>query len=336
MQPSPDSPPEQGASADDLTPRSKRPLLWLVTLVTVGGVVWYLWTQWDRLHPLIQVPIDQVLVVGVLFAVGILLNALEFWVLYRRLGAKIGVVENWLLYGAGQLLNHAPGQVGTVYRFGYLKAVHHLSYSRSASGYGANLLLTVLSTGVLGLVATLVMGGSHGVWSWVLIAIFSGLVVVALTALLIDLPSTTRQGRLARIWRGFHEGWSEITSHSRTALTVILIELVKYLILAVRIQLSLSWVGVSEPYAFFLVIAAATGVVTFVALTPAAIGLREIAIGFAAAALGVQFDVALLGATLDRAVMLVWVVLIGGAGLIYTARKMTGARLLEVIRPFDS
>lgn len=327
MQPSPDSPPEQEVVAGDRPPRSKRLLLWLVTLVTLGGVVWYLSAQWDQLQPLVEVPLEQVLMVGILFAVGILLNALEFWVLYRRLGADIGVTENWLLYAAGQLLNHAPGQVGTVYRFGYLKAVHNLSYARSASGYGANLLLTVLSTGALGLVTTLMMGTLHEPGSWALIAIFSGLVVLAVAALVIELPTTAREGRLARTWRRFQEGWSEITSHARTALIVVLIELVKYSILAMRMKLALSWVGVEEPYGFFLVIAAATGIVTFVALTPAAIGLRELAIGLAAVALGVQFDVALLGATLDRAVMLVWVLLIGGTGLIYTARRMADAKL---------
>jgi len=313
--------------AGDRPPRSKRLLLWIVTLVTLGGVVWYLSTQWDQLEPLIQVPPEQILVVGVLFAVGILLNALEFWVLYRRLGAAIGIVENWLLYGAGQLLNHAPGQVGTVYRFGYLKAVHQLSFARSASGYAANLLLTFLSTGVVGLVAALLMGSLHGAWSWGLVAIFSGLIVVAVAALVVHLPTTTREGRLARTWLRFQDGWSEITKHGQTALIVVLIELIKYAILAVRMKLALSWVGVDEPYSFFLVIAAATGIVTFVALTPAAIGLRELAIGFTAAALGVQFDIALLGATLDRAVMFIWVVLIGGAGLVYTAHRMADARL---------
>lgn len=327
MQPSRDFLPEQDAAAADESPLSKRLLVWLVALVTMGGVIWYLWTQWDQLQPLIQVPIDQVLVVGILFAVGILLNALEFWVLYKRLGAAIGITENWLLYAAGQLLNHAPGQVGTVYRFGYLKSVHQLSYARSASGYGANLLLTVLSTGALGLVATLLMGTVHEAWSWALVAVFSGLIGLAVLVLLINLPSTTRDGRFARTWRGFQEGWSEITSHTRTALVVVVIELVKYAILAARMKLALSWIAIDEPYVFFLVIAAVTGVVTFVALTPAAIGLRELSIGLTAAALGVQFDAALLGATLDRAVMLVWVFVIGGAGLIYTARRMANARL---------
>jgi uncharacterized membrane protein YbhN (UPF0104 family) len=329
MQPFPDSPPEQGAEgADDRPSQSKRFLLWLVTLVTLGGVVWYLSAQWDQLEPLIRVPVEQVLVVGVLFALGISLNALEFWVLYRRLGAAIGIAENWLLYGAGQLLNHAPGQVGTLYRFGYLKTVHQLSYARSGSVYAVNLLLTFLSTGVVGLSATLLMGSVHGAWSWGLVAIFSFLIVVAVAALVIHLPTTTREGRLARTWRRFQEGWSEITRHGRTALIVVLIELIKYSILAVRMKLAMSWVGVDESYAFFLVIAAATGIVSFVALTPAAIGLRELAIGFAAAALGVQFDVALLGAALDRAVMFVWVVVIGGAGLVYTARRMARARLM--------
>lgn len=305
--------------------------MWTISILTVGGVVWYLWNNADRLLPLIEVPIEQTLGAGLLFGLGTLLNALEFWVLYRRLGAAIGVAENWLLYSAGQLLNHAPGQVGTVYRFGYLRAVHRLSYPRAASGYGANLLLTVLSTGALGLVACLVIGMSQGTWSPILLVAFGSLLVVSFAALLLDLPTSESEGRLASAWRGFQTGWSEVTTHVRTALIVVAIEFIKYAILAVRMKLALSWIGIDQSYGFFLVIAAVTGLVTFLALTPAGVGLRELAIGFAASALGVEFDVALMGATLDRAVMLVWAVVIGGLGLVYTARRMAQTRMEQSV-----
>ena len=322
MHPSAESPTDAGTSKGRRSSARRRLVVWAFSTLTVGGVAWYLWSSADRLLPLIEVPMEQTLGVGLLFAVGTLLNALEFWVLYRRLGARIGVIENWLLYSAGQLLNHAPGQVGTVYRFGYLRTVHRLSYPRAASGYGANLLLTVVSTGALGLVACLAIGVYQGIWSPILLASFAGLLMVSLAALVVPLPTSKGQGRFARAWRGFQSGWSEVTKHTRTALIVVTIEFIKYAILAVRMKLALSWIGIDQSYGFFLVIAAVTGLVTFLALTPAGVGLRELAIGFAASAMGVEFDLALLGATLDRAVMLVWALLIGTLGLVYTARRM--------------
>lgn len=313
----------------------RRLVIWSVSILTVGGIGLYLWYNADQLLPLIRVPLYQTIAVGALFAIGILLNATEFWLLYRRLGAHIGLGENWMLYSAGQLLNHVPGQIGTVYRFQYLRTIHGLSLSRSASGYGANLLLTVLSTGVLGVVATIVIGVVEGVWSLWLTTTFLGFVLASVIALLIKLPTTSGEGLLARSWRGFRSGWSEITSHRRTALWVTLIEIVKYTILAFRMRLSLSWIGIEGSYAFFLALAAVTGIVTFLALTPASIGIRELAIGVTAAALGTPFDVALMGAALDRAVMLVWVVLVGGAGLLYTARRLALSRTAAALRLDD-
>lgn len=312
------------------TPALHNLTVWLLSLVTIAGIGLYLWYNADQLLPLIRVPPYQAVLVGALFGAGTLLNATEFWLLYRRLGADIGLGENWMLYGAGQLLNHAPGQIGTIYRFEYLRTVRGLPFSRSASGYGANLLLTVLSTGSLGIVATVIIGIRDGTWSFWLTTIFAGLVLLSFAALFIDLPTAKGSGVLARGWRGFREGWSEILSHRRLALLVTLIEIVKYAILALRMQLSLSWIGIEESYAFFLILAAVTGLVTFLALTPASIGLRELAIGLTAASLGVEFDVALMGATLDRAVMLVWVVIVGGVGLIYTGRKMASARVRRI------
>lgn len=304
--------------------------MWVLSILTAGGVGVYLWFNADQLLPLVTVPLQQTVVVGVLFAVGILLNAGEFWLLYRRLGAQIGLIENWMLYGAGQLLNHAPGQIGTIYRFEYLRRIHGLTISRAASGYGANLLLTVLSTGLLGLVATVLVSLNTGIGAPWLTTTFAGLVLVSAAAFFFDLPSARGNGIIARGWHGFRTGWSEILSHHRTALIVVSIELVKYAILALRMKISLSWIGVDEPYAFFLALGAVTGLVSFLALTPASIGIRELAIGVTAAALGVDFDLGLMGATLDRAVILVWVALVGGTGLLYTSRRLAISKASQV------
>ena len=61
------------------------------------------------------------------------MNSTEFWLLYRAQGLRIGLWENWLVFTAGQLANLLPGQVGTLYRFRYLKVVHRFSYGRSGS-----------------------------------------------------------------------------------------------------------------------------------------------------------------------------------------------------------
>ena len=71
--------------------------------------------------------------------------------------------------------------------------------------------------------------------------------------------------------------------------------------------------------------AAVAGLATFVAITPAAIGFREFGLSGAAVALGRGFDDGLVAATLDRAVLLVAVVVMGTIGMIVTTMRMNGS-----------
>lgn len=298
---------------------------WLTGLLgaaVTAALLLYLWQRRNELLAVLDAPLYQLLFVAGLMAVGHWLNALEFWVLYRRLGANISVTENWLLFTSGQLLNHLPGQVGTAYRFRYLKAVHDLGYGRSASGYGANLVLTILATGVLGLLGTLSYGLGQARVSILLLLAFLGLTVGALLALVLQLPKGSRQSLIGRAWGSFQEGWSDIMSHPRPALLVGGLEVLKHTVAAFRFQLAFSWIGVNEPWMFFLVLVSVSGLVTFLALTPASLGIREFMLGATASALGASFDVSLFGATIDRTVLLLVSITLGAVGLVWTLRQL--------------
>jgi uncharacterized membrane protein YbhN (UPF0104 family) len=301
--------------------------------VTSVGIGVYLGSRADELLPVLEFAPQQVLLVGLLVFVGVFGNALEFWLLYRALGAEIGLRENLLMFGAGQLLNHVPGQVGTLYRFQYLRTVHRLSYARAASGYGANLVLTVLTASSISLIAVFTIGLGAPTWPLGLTIVFLGLFLTSILTLRIPLPGTRGSGSLARAWERFRLGWSDLASDPSTAIWVVTIEAARLVILAARMQISLSWIGIEQAFPFYVALAGVTAVVSAVALTPAALGVRELAIGITAVALGVEFDSALLGATLDRAVALVLVIVVGGIGLIHTSRRLTSARRQHRIGP---
>lgn len=294
-------------------------VLTVLVVVALGVVVW---SYRSDLRPLTEVPFDAVVVVTALVVVGHWLNALEFWFLFRVVGARIGVTENWLLFTAGQLVNNLPAQAGTLYRLRYLRAVHDLSYSRAGAAYGANLVLTVMATGVLGVVGTLVVGVTEDNWSPILFVLFAGMIVGAMATRFVPLPETQRTGRIARAWTSFSAGWAELKQRQRMGATILGIEIVKYVIAAFRLQLTFGWLGYHEPYVFFLVLAPVIGLATFVGLTPAALGIRELSISGAAVALGRRFSEGILGATLDRAVLLLVTLLLGSVGLALSERRV--------------
>ncbi len=297
-----------------------RAALVVVSLAVLGFAVW---ADRDRLEPLRAVSLWQLAAVLLLTAFAHWLNALEFWLLYRRLGVAIGTVENWLLFTAGQLLNHLPAQVGTLYRFRYLKVVHDTDFATASSGYAANLVITLASTGAVGFGAT-VWGGSGGDGATTLMLAFGAMVALSVALVLVPLPvgGQTDGGRIRRFVVTASRGWAEVRSDPRTAGAVALLELTKYLVAAWRMQLAFGWLGFDESFAFFLVLAPVAGITSFVGITPAALGFRELGVSGAAVALGRPLEEGLLGATVDRAALFAVSITLGGVGLAYTSRRL--------------
>lgn len=307
-----------------------RGLRWWATNVAAPAaitvaLVAYVVSRRDDLASLADVPLERILLVAALAVVAHFLNAAEFGVLYRAVGAPLGVVENWMLFTAGQLGNHLPGQLGTLYRFQYLRTVHDLPYSRATAGYGANLVITVLATGLVGLVGSIALGLTEGTWSPLLLGGLAALVVIAVVAAAVPLPRWRERGRAGRAWAGVRDGWDRIRADRRAAGIVLALELIKYPLTAWRLQLTFGWLGFEEPYWFFLVIAPVSALATFVGFTPAALGFREAAITGTAVLLGRTFDAGLLGATIDRAVLLAVTVVLGAVGFAYTGWRLRRA-----------
>ncbi|MCP3855434.1 MAG: hypothetical protein GY698_11975 [Actinomycetia bacterium] len=313
---------------------SRRGLRWWVTTVGIpatilGAFAVYLTTRREELAALGDVPASSLLLVAALAAFAHFLNSLEFRVLYRAVGTHVGVTENWMLYTAGQVGNHLPAQLGTVYRFRYLKAVHSLSYASATAAYGANFVITVLATGVAGLTGCLLLGLSEGTWSLLLTGGLVGLVVVSTTASLLPLPRWGAESRVGRAWAGIGKGWDSVRTDRTAAATVLGIELTRYALTAWRLQITFGWLDYDEPYGFFLVIGPVAALATFIGLTPAGLGLRELTIAASAVMLGRTFDAGLLGSTTDRAINLAVVTVFGLIGLLYTSHRLQGAGVAD-------
>jgi uncharacterized membrane protein YbhN (UPF0104 family) len=262
----------------------------------------------------------------VLVLLGHFLNSSEFWLLYRAHGARSGVFENWFLFLAGQLGNHLPAQAGTLYRVRYMRAVHDVPYAGSAAVYGANLVATLAGAAIVGLVgvvaAALVTDDLHVL----MLLVALGVAALAVAFAVVPLPRfAARHGRLARAWRGFHAGFEQIRSNPAVALAVLAIEVVKYFLTAWRFAIAFGLIGVHEPFALYLVLAPAAGLAGFVAFTPGALGFRELFVTGAAVGMGVDLDLGLLSATIDRAVMFATSVVGGALGFLVTYPRLRAA-----------
>lgn len=301
----------------------------LSTLVTAGFFVVVVIVAWDRrdeLSELTNDPGPELVALAGLVLVGHFLNSTEFWVLYRAQGARLGMGETWLVFLANQFGNLAPGQLGTLHRFRYLRVVHDFDYARSTSNFGANLAVSLASSAIVGLGGLCLVEASGDDVAPLLVLIGLGLAAASLVLFLLPLPTfDDATGSVGRQWRRFVDGWEAVRGHHRAVATVLVLDVAKYLLVALRFDIAFNLLGVDQSYPYFMVIAPAAGLAGMLSFTPGGLGIREAFITGTAVAMGSDLDTGLLAATVDRGVMLV-VSLVGGSiGMWWTRRRMTTA-----------
>jgi uncharacterized membrane protein YbhN (UPF0104 family) len=284
------------------------------------------WQRRHELTPIFKDPSSDLLLLGVLIVIGHFLNSAEFWVVYRATNIRIGFFENWMVFTSGLLGNLLPGQMGTLYKFRYMKQVHQLPYAKSGSNYGANLIISLGSSAIVGIVGVFGNKISSGSFSWVMLLCFIGLGIVCIATLRLSLPTWKfLRGKPAKIFSSFNEGWDEIRRTPRTTFQVIAIDVVKYLVTAWRFQIAFGLLGYHQSFWYFLVIAPAAAIAGIIAFTPGGLGIRELFVTGAALAMGSSFDTGLLAATTDRGAMLASAVVLGSIGFLYSAPRLRRA-----------
>lgn len=319
--------PEAGSVRGDSPGGGRRFWRVAVPLVLLAALAWFVWSERTTLSRVGEAPPRDLLIIAGLFVVAHFINSAEFWLLHVRTGASLGLFENWMVFTAGHLGNYLPAQVGTVYRFRYMQVVHEVPVIHTAAIQGANLVITIAGAALVGLAGVIGMWlyGGAGL-SILMLLLFASMGVVAVLFALVPLPPFRgRTGRIARLWRRFHDGFEQVRRMPGTGISLVALEVGKYLATAWRIQVTFSLIDIHQPLWFFLVLAPAAGIASFISVTPAALGFREAFLTGTAAAMGLEATEGLLGATVDRAVMMVTFLILGGIGFLVTLRRLRTA-----------
>ena len=215
-------------------------------------------------------------------------------------------------------------RVGTLVRGRYMKQLHGLRYARYGSVFGIRTVLLVSASGLLGAIGTL------GLWlfedrpAWLLLSVFMGMVVATGAALLFRLPRFEESDR--RLPESGTISWTVLpTARDRPGISLILLVLIVLQQLALGLRLFISF-DAFQAYAspwLLILLAPLVILISFVAITPGGLGLREGAIGYVAFATGYDFNLGLFAGSLDRAVILALTLVLGGPSFIYVWRRLT-------------
>lgn len=279
----------------------------VLAIVLVAAIAAYVFSDPRRLRDLARLDPVSLAAAWVTVLLSLAASARLFQLVLARVGARAGFGDMLLLQNAGTVLSLFPLKGGSVLRALYLRQRYGLEVGRLGVFFG---FLLLLSIGVSSAAAALVLAGSGELAGrrWLLTALLAALALGSLAVAAAPAPPfLARWKRLARL----DELRRAATARPGAWLAPAGWVIVQFAVAAARIAVLYRGVGVALTAAEALVLAALGSAALALAITPAALGVRELVLGGGAAALGLTMEVGLLVALVERAVVLVWALVVG-------------------------
>jgi len=301
---------------------NRKPLIaWTQNFIAIGIVVWfvsYVWNNQEFLRQAADFSPKDAGLLALLIILTWLSASTQSYILFRASGAKISFIENFILSTASTFANYFPMRAGSLVRAHYMKSVHQLSFTIFGSIFSLRLLLTIVASGLIGATATLYTAMTGGRLSVELLLIFSACMLTPFIVYLWN-PSgaSTTKGRIHRLWRRFSDGFHHLKNQPFIAGSCLIAILVQNLFLALRFYIAAHAAGIEVELHVILTLVPLANLVSFTAITPGGIGMRESIMGYATYATGTQFSKGLFIGTIDRIMLLIMTVLFGSISFIW-------------------
>jgi uncharacterized membrane protein YbhN (UPF0104 family) len=318
-----------------LAGRRRRLAFWLQSILTVAVVAviaWLVYDNWDSFVRILDVGPAELIGISAAVLASFVVLGVMIQALANHFGARIPLTQTVLLGLMTTTLNYLPMKTGTFVEGVILRTRYQVKFSHFlALVAGSNAMHVWATFSVAGLFL-LVEGVDEQVLAWSLLILpTAGLAGLMWWGLRHEAGADpTHESRIVRGVVRAVRGLREIFGEPRMVVLLVVTNLVLVLLNAVRFWLAFR--AVSSPVSFTeaLVIASVAVVTHRLSVLPGGIGFREGGVAVAAALVGVPAGVGLAAALVDRAIMLVWIVALGGPATIHLMRA-TGVTAAELL-----
>lgn len=256
-------------------------------------------------------------------------NGLINLLLYRRLGATVGVTESMSLAAVNSLANLLPFAGGMVAKGVYLKRRFKLGYTRFLSATVALFMLMVAASGAVGL-ATLTYR-SFGPEDETPLLLVGGFVVMLLSLTILWLPpSLVPRGRWSVRFQQFLDGWRFMRRRPRLLVLLLLLQLGLTFVLASSYWIAFRIMSQPVSLADCLLFAAGSVLTQLVTITPDGLGVREGIVGAIASLLGFDLGISIVAVTIYRLIGTAITIALGSLASYHLARRLGAEPAVEV------
>lgn len=302
---------------------------WVSLVAAVGFVAWILATRGDDLKAAFSLTPTLFVLISLSAIATFIVNGIELQVLAARFESHIPFRESMLLGLLVSTLNYLPAKTGTVLNGLLMKARYKISLGHfGALVAGSSVLHLWVALGCAG-TALLIGGESTSLAVMLLVA------PTAVIAVLIIWGRTRRVGKfddhtskwVRAAWRVV-DGIGMIYSSWRLLAIEIVLNVTLVMLASVRTMWSFDALSTNAGFGASVVVTAVGIFAARLSVIPGGIGFREGGSAAGAVAAGIEPSLGLAASVIDRAVNLVWLLVLGVPAAWYMMR-ITGIHLAD-------
>ena len=303
----------------NITKKTKLTASYLLTTLILMFVMYWVSNNWDKIQSIFLVePIFLILLFPLVVFTSInvgLINQL----IVSHLGYPLKPIQWVSLAFASTLANYIfPMRAGMALRATYFKKCHGFSLSKFASSMAFAYVITFIANAFLGLLLMFWLGIEKNAVNWILILIFAIVLTTGIAALMYNPPidKTVSKFKIFKYIISIHGGMELLRKNPKLLIRCCLLILFNTILFGIRLFVSFHALGHNINLAGCLLVGCFAAVSMFISITPASLGIKEVAIVFASSVIGVSPEISFLAATLDRTVSMVVIAIFGTAGMI--------------------
>lgn len=277
----------------------------LVIVIMIIGIT-YLYVNRSQLAVLNKINPADIIILFLLIFLFFYITGYTFNLLVSLLGVKLSITEIMGLSILTNFVNYlGPIRPGAVFKAIYLKASRGFLYTRFASVLAANMFLSFIMTGGIGIILLLLMKKENIQTPLILFLACIGLVFGAVLPFTHKIPKLKKKNRISELLQSSLEGFEIIRSQKTKLFFICLTFIVQFLVAALVNIVVFHSVGVSITVLSALVIGVFASMANFFTITPNNLGVQEAVIAYLFAVTGFDFTIGVIGAGLIRVIHMI-------------------------------
>ena len=314
--------------------RTRSALVQLALLLAGFGFVgWIIVSRGGDLKAAFRLTPGIFVIITLADLAGFLLNGIELQVLTARFGGCVPFLEGQALGLMVSTLNYLPMKAGTVLNGVLLRARHSVRLSDYTALIAGSSVVHLSVCGVLAGAALLAGGGEHAALGLVFL-----LTPIALVIALVTWGNARKTGRfeghdsrVVRLAARAVDGLGDMFSDGSLLAKDVSINIGLVTLWAVRSYWSFRALGVHPAFGSVLTVTALGIVFNRLSIIPGGVGFREAGSALGSTITGIPAELGFAASVIDRAVELIWLLLLGVPATLYVMR-INGVGLGDALR----